>query len=108
MEDKPVSTSSVPINLKVQVALQGDLVSRYEKLEKAADSITKSFATFVDELTKLKQASSLTDLKVPVNQIASEMNNNSIFLTKMLTEQLRSLHGIINPEGFIESSGESV
>ena len=102
-----MSIQETPVNPKIQDAFYKDLTTRYEQLEKVADKTIKSFADFVSELSKLKQASTGTDIRDPVTKLAGEMNNNTIFLTKMISEQLKSLHGIINPYGLIESGEDS-
>ena len=47
-----------------------------------------------------------TKVKDEVEKAANEMNNAQVFLTKMLTEQLDTLHGVINPNAVIEGQDE--
>jgi hypothetical protein len=91
---------SVPGNLsnpKVQAAYQSDLTERYQKLEKAADQTIQSFANLIDELGKLKQDSAGTEVKEPLGKITNEVNNSSVYITKMLAEQMQLIHGTLNP-----------
>lgn len=94
------------INPKIQSAYKGDLEAGYTKVSKAAQEAVESFATLVDKISQLKKLSSGTETKDKVSQLANEMNNSQIFLTKMLTEQLQALHGVINPNAVIEGQEE--
>ncbi|MBI1858207.1 MAG: hypothetical protein HYR97_03740 [Candidatus Melainabacteria bacterium] len=97
---------SVPGNItnpKVQAAYQSDLVERYQKLEKAADQTIQSFANLIDELGKLKKESAGTEVKEPLGKITNEVNNSSVYITQMLAEQMKLIHGTLNPEALVSS-----
>lgn len=94
------------INPKIQSAYEGDLKAGYNKVSNAAQKAVESFATLVDKIAQLKKLSSGTEAKDKVSQLANEMNNSQIFLTKMLTEQLQALHGVISPDAPIETPEE--
>ena len=85
-------------NIKVQRAYSLDLENKYKKVEKKADETIKSFATLIDELSKLSELSSGTEAKETVTKLTGELNNSSVFFTRMISDELSKLRGVITPD----------
>lgn len=89
--------SNISPNSKIEQAFSVELEAKYKKVEKEASRAIGSFATLVDELIKLKELSKGTQAKEEITKLTSELNNSSVFFTKMITDELGKIHGIVNP-----------
>ena len=93
-------------NTKIEQAFNTDLASKYKNVEKKASEAIGSFAKLVDELIKLKELSTGTQAKQQITKLTTELNNSSVFFTKMISEELGSLHNIINPNTTTDEATE--
>lgn len=100
-------TVSVP-NSIASSRVQEALTERYQRLEKAADQTIQSFANLIDELSKLKKDSAGSNVKDQVAKLTGEMNNSSVYITKMLAEQMKLIHSTINPETLALETTEDI
>lgn len=91
------SSTGILITDKIQQAYDVAVERRMEKLNKKANDAIKSFAELVDEITKLQNDSSGTTIKKDVAALATDMNNSSVMMTRMLTAQIQALHDIVRP-----------
>lgn len=83
-------------NPKIEQAFTLDLATKYKQVEKKASEAIGSFANLVEELIKLKELSKGTPAKESVTKLAGELNNSSVFFTKMISEELEKIHKIVN------------
>ena len=81
---------------QIQHSYITDLTSNLPRLEKKASDAIKSFKELVDELNKVSQLSNGTPVKDQMKSLTANMNNTQVFFTKMLTEQLGTMHNIVN------------
>lgn len=82
---------------KVQKAIDLAVELRMGKVNQKANDAIKSFAELVEQITKLKNDSNGTTIKKDVAALATDMNNSSVMMTRMLTAQLQALHDIVRP-----------
>ena len=81
---------------QIQRSYISDLTDNLPKLEKKASAAIESFAALVDELNKVSQLSKGTPVNQQVKELSANMNNTQVFFTRMLTEQLGTMHTIVN------------
>lgn len=81
--------------MKVQQSFDADVAKRVGKVEGKANEAIQSFASLVEEINNLQKDSLGTTKKEEVNQLANDMNNSQVMLTRMLTANLEALHGIV-------------
>lgn len=86
------------VNSRIQQAYDVGVTTRADKVTKKANDAIKSFADLVDELSRLQSESKGTTVKEEVAKWASDMNNTSVMVTRLLEAQLQALHGIVRPE----------
>lgn len=91
-----METFAKQVNPKIEQAFSTDLSLKYKQVEKRASDAIGSFASLVDELIKLKELSKGTPAKETVTKLAGELNNSSVFFTKMISEELQKIHQIVN------------
>ena len=72
-----------------------ELTSNLPALEKKASDAIKSFADLVAELNKVNKLSNGTPVKEQITKLTGELNNSSVFFTKMISDELTKLHGIV-------------
>ena len=84
-------------NTKIQEAYDKAVDSRMQKVTQRANSAIQSFADLITEINKLQNESKGTTVKKEVETIANDMNNSTVMLTRMLTAQLETLHGVVRP-----------
>lgn len=99
-----LNIENIPVGGKVEQVFSHELEAKYKKVEKEADKTISSFANLVDELIKLKELSTGTQVKEKITRLTSELNNTSVFFTKMISDELSALHGIINPNTSVEAA----
>ena len=85
-------------NAKIQEAYDKVVDTRMQKVSQRANSAIQSFADLISEINKLQNESKGTSAKKEVAEIANDMNNSSVMLTRMLTAQLETLHGVVRPD----------
>ena len=81
---------------QIQQSYISDLTNNLPRLERKASAAIESFAALVDELNKVSQLSNGTPVKDQMKSLTANMNNTQVFFTKMLTEQLGTMHNIVN------------
>jgi len=84
---------------QIQKSYISDFTDHVPQLEKKASEAIKSFAALVDELNKVNQLSNGTPMKEQIKDLAANMNNTQVFFTRMLTEQLGTMHNIVKGDG---------
>lgn len=90
-------------SIQVKQAYIQELTTNLPTLERKANEAIKSFADLVSELNKVSNLSNGTPVKEQVSKLTGELNNSSVFFTKMIAEELGKLHGIVNPIGSNET-----
>lgn len=103
-----LNIENTAISGRIEQVFSQELEAKYKKVEKEADKTISSFAHLVDELIKLKELSTGTQAKEKITKLTSELNNTSVFFTKMISDELSALHNIINPDVQEETSTETV
>ena len=73
-----------------------DLVSRLTNLDKKASFVMKSFQDFVDEIIKIEKLSAGTPVKEHVKQLASDLNNSSVYFANLLSAKLGEIHNEVS------------
>ena len=84
---------------KIQEAFDIAASRKYQQVEKKASETIGAFQNFVDELIKLKELSVSASAKDKITQLTNELNNSSVFFTKILTSGLGELHTALNTDG---------
>lgn len=112
MEGLQVSTflniEDSTLNGRINETISKDLEAKYRKVEKEADKTISSFANLVSELIKLKELSTGSQAKEQITKLTNELNNTSVFFTKMISDELGTLYKVINPAVTIEEITEEV
>ncbi|MBI2996803.1 MAG: hypothetical protein HYY52_08895 [Candidatus Melainabacteria bacterium] len=93
MLDTPIG-----FNERVQGRFVNDVTNKLPVVERKASEAIESFARLVDELIKLKQLSTGTPAKEQITKLTSELNNSSVFFTKMISDEINKLHEIVSPD----------
>ena len=103
-----LNIENTPVGGRIEQVFSQELEAKYKKVEKEADKTIGSFANLVNELIKLKELSTGTQAKEKITKLTSELNNTSVFFTKMISDELGTLHKIINPNASEEASTETI
>ena len=90
--------SNIAANAKIQEAYDKAVETRMQKVSQRANNAIQSFSDLISEINKLQNESKGTTAKKEVETIANDMNNSTVMLTRMLTAQLETLHGIVRPD----------